>query len=155
MNKKKIDKPAVSKGLSAPNWVQTERDTHISWANLIGREPKAAMIAHHLVAIANKENAVVISQGNLAEVCGVSLNTLKRGLDVLKNENWIQVVSLSGGMSVKAYVLNSRVSWSDKRENLPTAIFTATVYTREADQSESDRVNSKDLRKIPLITDMA
>ena len=91
-------------------WVQTERAAHEAWAGIIGRKPKAAQLLHLLVANMGRDGAVVTSQATLATLMGVSINTVKRSLTVLGDENWVDIVRVGserGG--VNAYVVNRRV----------------------------------------------
>ena len=61
-----------------PNqFVQTERKAHEAWADLIARKPKAAALAHHLVANMGSFNAVVVSQGLLAKLMNCSVRTVQ------------------------------------------------------------------------------
>jgi hypothetical protein len=95
-----------------------------------------------------KENAVVIPQKLLGKLLGVSDRTVRTGVQLLVAERWIQVVKLNGPGTVNAYVINSSVVWGDKRENLHTASFRATVVTDAADQYSLEHVH---LRKIPML----
>jgi len=84
-------------------WVQTERKAHEAWALLIGSKPKAAQLMHLLVANMDRRGAVVVSQKVLTEMMGCSLNTVKRSLKALKDDNWLEVAGLA--LSVGALML--------------------------------------------------
>lgn len=131
-------------------WVQTERKAHEEWAKLIRSSPRAAELLHLLVGNMNKHSAVVISQSVLAELMGVSKDTVKRAVAVLKAGNWVDVVRVGserGG--VNAYVVNRRVAWADKRENQVFASFDARIVVS---RDEQDKVlNSETLKTLPYV----
>lgn len=131
-------------------WVQTERKAHEAWAALIGKQPKAAQLLHLLVANMDKRGAVIVSQKVLAEMMGVHRNTVRTAIQALESDNWIESVrvgSEKGG--VKAYVINRRVAWADKRENQRFAIFDARVIASSSEQ-DFDVLGSRDsLRQLP------
>ena len=118
-------------GFEKDTWVQTEKATHEAWASLIATDPKAAQLIHILVALADKNNAVMVSRSILAERAGMGLSTVKRALEVLTRNNWIQALTVGSKTDVKVYVINSRVSWSTARSKLPQAEFTATIILSE------------------------
>lgn len=131
-------------------WVQTERAAHEAWAGLIARKPRAAMLLHHFVALMGERNAVVISQKTLAKMLGVTDRTVRSALTDLVAERWISVVKLNGPGTVSAYVVNDRVAWGERRNNLPLSVFSATVVADPEDQEES-LLGHGELRRIPSL----
>jgi len=132
------------------SWVQTERAAHEAWAKLSVKKPLAAGVMHVLIARMGPHNALVISQKTLAAVLGVTDRSVRSAIAHLIEERWLQVVRLNGPGTVAAYVVNSVVAWSQKRENLHLAAFTATVVACADDQKEST-LEHRQLRKIPMI----
>ncbi len=133
-------------------WVQTERKAHEAWAALIGSKPKAAQLMHLLVANMDKKGAVVVSQKVLADMMGVSLNTIKRSLKVLSDGNWVDVVRVGserGG--VNAYLVNRRVAWADKRENQKYAAFDARIIVSVDEQEQATLESKGPLQQLPRI----
>jgi DNA-binding transcriptional MocR family regulator len=134
-------------------WVQTERKAHEAWAILIGSKPKAAQLMHLLVANMDKRGAVVVSQKVLMEMMGCSLNTIKRSLKVLTDDNWLDVARIGserGG--VNAYLINRRVAWADKRENQRYAAFDARIILSASEQTLETLEHSKPkLRQLPQL----
>lgn len=149
----KKTKPAEL-GLPAPanagSWVQTDRKAHEAWAGLISRKPRAAELLHHLVAQMGQQNAVVVSQKVLAQIMGKSLDTVQRALRVLEDERWIQIVKMNGPGTVAAYVVNDRVAWAQRRDQLHLSVFSATVIADLADQ-EPKALDSSALKRIPVL----
>lgn len=142
-----MSQPSSGRG----TWVQTERAAHEAWANLCSKQPRAAALLHTLVANMDRRGALVISQSALAELMGCSVATLKRAISALKAGRWIQTIRIGserGG--ALAYVVNSRVAWGDKRENLRFARFDAVVYASATEQTE-DAIDGPELRQIPSL----
>lgn len=134
--------PAASRS----TWVQTERSAHEAWGQLISRSPRAAQLMHHLVAHMDQSAAVVASFATLAGICGYSVATVRRAIDDLRTDQWIEVVQIGGKGGANAYLVNSRVAWAASRDMLPMAAFTATVLASRAEQVGVDTVP---LRRIP------
>lgn len=133
-------------------WVQTERKAHESWALLIRENPKAAELLHLLVANMDKRGAIVISQKVLAEMMSVHRNTVGKAIKALTADNWIDAVrvgSEKGG--VKAYLVNRRVAWADKRENQKFAAFDARVIVSADEQEQHTLENKNPLRQLPRL----
>lgn len=131
-------------------WVQTERKAHEEWAALIGKKPKAAQLLHLLVANMDKRGAVIVSQKVLAEMMGVHRNTVTTAVQVLESGNWIDSVRIGsekGG--VKAYMINRRVAWADKRENQRYAAFDARVIASSTEQDFNVLEAREPLRQLP------
>ena len=133
--------------MSYGTWVQTERKAHESWDLLISKNPLAARLMHRLVAQMNHRSAVVVSQKTLSEMLGVHRNTIGRAVKVLVDDQWIETVKIGGDNGgVKAYVVNRRVAWADKRENQKFASFDARVIVSREEHPENDL---PPLRQLP------
>lgn len=130
-------------------WVQTERKTHEAWAQLIIRKPRAAALAHHLVAQMGHQNAVVIPQSVLAKLMGCSTDTVQRAVRDLVAERWISVVRLGRGKEA-AYVINDRVAWGQPRDQLSLSVFSAAVVADFTDQ-DTALLGHGELRRIPTL----
>jgi len=138
------------------NWVQTEREAHEAWAQLIARAPKAAAVMHLLTARVGENNAVVISHRTLAGLLGVkSLTTVKAALATLADDRWIEIRQIGDRGTVNAYVLNDRVVWSGKRDNIRHSLFSATVVVSSDEQPDADQLGHQTpLRRLPRIGEM-
>jgi len=131
------------------DWVQVERKSSEAWASLCLRRPAAASLLHHLVANMGPQNAVVIPQRVLSQLIGRSIDTVQRAIQTLVAERWIQVVRLGKGKEA-AYVINDRVAWSQRRDQLHLSTFSATVVADLSDQDEAS-LGHGDLRRLPTI----
>ena len=127
----------------------TERAAHEAWARLIARKPRAAQLAHHLVASMGHQNAVVVSQAVLAKMMGCSVETVKRAVRDLVAERWVSVVRIGKGKE-SAYIVNDRVAWGQPRDQLRLSVFSATVIA-DFDDQEDGLLGSGEMRKIPTL----
>lgn len=105
-------------------------------------------MAHFLVAHMERTGAVVASYATLAKITGMSVATVRRALDDLKADRWIEVVQIGGKGGANAYVINSRVAWALGRDKLHMAAFTARVI---ADAEEQPQLDDTPLRRIPTL----
>ena len=153
--RKELMKPELSK-VGSPGlveskrvtWVQTERATHEAWGMLTTRSPRAAAMAHYLVANMEQSGAVIASYATLAKITGMSVATVRRAIDDLKSDRWIEIVQIGGKGGANAFVINSRVAWAQGRDKLHLSTFTARVI---ADRDEQPHVDDTPLRRIPTL----
>lgn len=148
--------PPVSPGLARPHgtWVQTDRAAHEAWAQFLALKgaTAASRVLHVLIARMGERNAVVISQGALAEELQVDPRTIRRAIAMLRDHKWVQTVSLGGAKSgVQAYIVNSRVAWQGARDGIRHSIFDARVYATEAEQEPGAVEAQDDLRPLPAL----
>lgn len=146
-DKNRVGSPSLADSKQV-TWVQTERATHEAWGRLTTRSPRAAAMAHFLVAHMERTGAVVASYATLAKITGMSVATVRRALDDLKADRWIEVVQIGGKGGANAYVINSRVAWALGRDKLHMAAFTARVI---ADAEEQPQLDDTPLRRIPTL----
>jgi len=135
-------------------WVQTERAAHEAFAALIGKSPLAAKIMHTLVSRVADHNAVVISQGVLAELVGATRRGVQKALEILERDRWIEIRQVGDRATVNAYVVNDRVAWFGDREGRRYSLFSATVIVSSQEQADADTLDDphrKPLRKLPMI----
>lgn len=129
-------------------WVQTERMTHEAWGRLCVRSPRASALMHYLVAQMTRSDAVIASWATLADISGLSVATVRRAISDLRADNWIEVVQIGGKGGANAIVINSRVGWTQDREKLKYAHFSASVIARSDEQLAID---VGPLRSIPIM----
>lgn len=133
-------------------FIQTERATHEAWGKLTMRKPAAAALMHVLVSNVGQDNAVTASYNTLAELVGCSPMTIRRAIDVLRDERWIEVVQIGGSGSANSYVLNSKVAWHEKRDKLRFAKFSSTILASASEQPDRDKLTERaSLRRIPSV----
>lgn len=129
------------------HFVQTDRATHEAWAKFSVKRPSASGVLHLLVANVGRNNAVIISQKTIAKVLGISDRTVRTALSDLEAGNWLQIVKIGAGREA-AYVINDRVAWADKRDNLRISRFTAEVIADFDDQSP-EALTAGPLHRLP------
>jgi Helix-turn-helix domain len=117
-------------------WVQTERAAHERWSILAVENPRAAALLHVIVAKMGRHNALVASQETLAAIAKCSARTVRRSLQVLKEEDWIDVRQIGPSGTVNAYIVNDRVAWSGNREGIRYSLFSAAVLVSDAEQPD-------------------
>jgi hypothetical protein len=142
-----IGKAAVPK---RQEFVQIERAALHEWARWVMKHQRAASVLGHMVALMDKQAAVVISHKTLGKLCGCSQPTIKRALAELEKGNWIQVVRIGQTGSVNGYVVNAKLAWCDLRDNLKMALFSARIVADAEDQTEQT-LSAKKLRRVPML----
>lgn len=130
-------------------FVQTDRASHEAWAQLTARKPSASAVLHLLSASIGNQNAVVVSQKTMAKILGLTDRTIRNAITDLEAGNWLQVVRIGAGREC-AYILNDRVAWADKRDNLRLSRFSAEVIADADDQSEVT-LSEAELRRLPRL----
>lgn len=130
-------------------WVQTDRKTHEAWGRFTITKPAASAVMHTLCAMVGEGNAVVVSQAVLAKALGITDRTVRTAVKVLEEGNWLQIVRIGRGKEC-VYVINDRVVWGEKRQNLRLSRFSATVIADYEDQ-EQKSLSSTPLQQLPSI----
>jgi DNA-binding transcriptional MocR family regulator len=119
---------------------------------MIARKPKAAMLAHYLAANVGEHNAVVASHKTLAQLLDIHPTTVKRAIADLVAENWVEVRQIGLTGTACAYVLNHRVAWAGKRDNIRYALFSANVIVASDEQPDRGELGEQQpLRKLPRL----
>lgn len=132
-------------------WVQTDRSGHEAFTHLVMKKPRAAAVMHMLIAKMGENNAVVISQKNLARICGCHVNTVIKALKDLEADRWIEVVQVGGTGTINAYVVNDRIAWYGPRDKIRHSLFSATVVVAEDDQPALTDEQKPSLRQFPRL----
>lgn len=134
------------------NWVQTDRSSHEAWAALTRKSPLAAQVMHLLAARVGDHNAVVISQGTLAQLAGASRRGVQNAISILERERWIELRQIGDRGTVNAHVINDRVVWSGSRDGLRTSLFSAVVVVSDTEQPDREDLGSQQpLRQVPRL----
>lgn len=119
-------------------WAQVSLEAMGHLADLMDRNHNAAKLIlklmRHMDDSGTGGGVVLMSRQTIAEILNCSLPTVDRTLKVLYTEGWVQRIRVGGA---SALAINSRVAWTNKREKLAYAIFTATVI---ASRSEQDAI---------------
>ena len=136
----------------AGTWVQTERAAHEAWIGLIDRSPLAAKIMHLFANRVGDKNAVVISQGTIAQLLKAHRRSVNRAIALLEQDRWIEVRQIGVNATVNAYVLNDRAVWHGSRDGIRYALFSAAVVVGADEQPDAEDLGRQPpLRKLPMI----
>ena len=134
------------------HFVQTDRAAHEAWGRLAVKSPAAGALLHVLVANVGEQNAIVASHKILAKLMGSSPATVKRALKTLEAGNWVEVVQIGASGTVNAYVLNSRVAWTEGRDKLRYSRLQAEVLVAEDEQPSGALSAAKEeLHRLPRL----
>lgn len=134
------------------SWVQVERAALERWSRLGMENPRAASVMMTLVHHMGRNNAVVVSQKTLAELCSCSRATLQRALDILRSGNWIDVRQIGPTGTANAYIVNRRVAWSGARAGQRYALFDAAVVVSATEQPDAETLDDlPPLESIPAM----
>ena len=145
-------KSDISNSQSNYNFVQLSRGYLVQMRKLARKSPLAHEVLYYLVEhMGRTTNAVVCSYQTLCEVTNSSRSSIGRAIKLLKDENWIDTVSIG---NAKAYCVNEKVFWQASKNQRKYAIFSATVIASETEQ-ENDFQNKikKKLTYVPIIDD--
>lgn len=132
------------------NFVQLSKG-YIRQMGLLGRK---SAVAHELLMyfvdnMGRGTNAVIVSYNTLMEITGCTKATISRCINILKNDNWIDVVKVGGSY---AYCVNARAYWQATRGEKRYAIFNATVIASEHEQASSYPEKAKEkLIYVPIV----
>lgn len=127
-------------------WLQFEKKAVNELQKLAMKSPASMGTLMYMVNHMSRSNALVVSQGAIAEGIGASRETVNKAIRYLVQHNFVQVIK-AGGASV--YVVNSRVAWQGER-GARYAAFGADVVAIEAEQS-GDLDNMTPLKGVPKL----
>ena len=85
---------------------------------------------------------------------GSSTSTVKRALRVLEEGNWIEIAQIGQSGTVNAYVVNSRVAWTEPRDQLRYARLKADVLLSSDEQPKPVAMDKQPLHQLPRIGEM-
>lgn len=145
-----MNEPVKSAVPRRQTFVQTQREAHLQWGKLAVKKPAAAAVLHQLVALMDRKNAIGISHSVLAKLVGINERSVRRSIDYLIENRWVQAVRLGKRGTVNVYVVNSRVAWADRRDNLKLAVFDARIVA-DADDQDAITLEPRDMKVVPII----
>jgi len=132
----------------AGDFVQFTRGYLKETRELAKKSLPAFMIFNFLTERMTRQNAIVVSHNTLMEILELSKSSVIRGVKVLQEGNWVQVVKI--GQS-NGYLVNSRVVWRS-HQSKRYGYFGADVIVSEAEQSQTvESLESQPLKHIPNV----
>jgi len=135
-------------------WVQTERAAHEAWAQFLSLRGAlaASRVMHLMIARMGENNAVIISQKTIASLLSCDVRTVRRAISMLRDNRWIEVRQIGDRGTVNAYVINDRVAWTGKRDDIRYSLFSAAVVLSDQEQPDRDELGQQEpLRRLPSL----
>jgi len=107
---------------------------------------------HLMIARMGENNAVIISQKTIASLLSCDVRTVRRAISMLRDNRWIEVRQIGDRGTVNAYVINDRVAWTGKRDDIRYSLFSAAVVLSDQEQPDRDELGQQEpLRRLPSL----
>jgi DNA-binding transcriptional ArsR family regulator len=144
-NQDKKEKEARERAKKSPfkNFVQVNKEYYKAEDWLMSKSPIAYRIFKFLINGMDDYNAVICSYKVLQENFGVSQDTVRRAIKILKEKKYIDVYK-SGTSNV--YAINKQIVWNSWGTNYDIAKFGANIILSESEQEESVKAQIKAIR---------
>ena len=114
-------------------WTQLNNEHTKDLMTLAVKYPRAHAVLYFLVDQMDNKNAIIVSINTLAELMGVSRQTISNSIKILKDTNFIDVHK-SGSSNV--YSVNNSVFWKSHQKNRKYAKFSANVIISSEEQDK-------------------
>lgn len=144
-NQDKKEKEARERAKKSPfkNFVQVNKDYYKAEDWLMSKSPIAYRIFKFLINGMDDYNAVICSYKVLQENFGVSQDTVRRAIKILKEKKYIDVYK-SGTSNV--YAINKNIVWNSWGTNYDYAKFGANIIISESEQEKSVQAKIKAIK---------
>lgn len=134
------------------SWVQQNLDKKMANAmiDLALKNKNAVAILQFFITEMGTNNALVMSQQAIADVLGVTRQTVSTAIKLLEKRNFIQIYK-SGGANV--YAVNHDLFWKTSRHNITkskfmstdaTIIFSEKEYLKNVEKNTLKMVDNKE-----------
>ena len=130
-DKKEKEEREKAKKSPYDNWVQVNKDAYKAEDWLMSKSPIAYRIFKFLINNMDGYNAVVCSYQVLQEYFGISQDTVRRAIKLLKEKKYVDVHK-SGTSNV--YTVNKQIAWNSWGNNFKYAKFGANIIISENEQ---------------------
>ncbi len=131
------------------NWAQYNLEHTMELMSLTAKAPKARMILDFLTQQMDTQNAVICSYRVLEEVIGVSSETIRKNLKILRDGGFIATFK-SGTSNV--YAVNDSIYWKSYGKNIWQSKFPANVILSlsEQDKETQQKVMKEKLTAVNM-----
>ena len=131
------------------NFIQVNKDYYKAEDWLMSKSPIAYRIFKFLINGMDDYNAVICSYKVLQENFGISQDTVRRAIKILKEKKYIDVYK-SGTSNV--YVINKNIVWSSWGTNFKYAKFGANIILSESEQEnlKNKKIKTNKLNQISI-----
>lgn len=131
------------------DFVQLQKRAMKEFRRLIKLSPVAAELMFLLGEKMNRQNALMCSFITLSEITGLSRSTLSKAINLLKDEQWIQVIKIG---TANAYLVNNSIFWQDTADKkYRHGQFAATIIASQSEQDISENWKNVTLRQFPFL----
>lgn len=115
------------------NFVQLYIDKLDLIMEMMGENPTATKVFTWLLKHMDKRNALVVSQGALAEGLGVTTRTIQYAIVYLREKKAVEIFK-SGNTNI--YAVNAQIAWKAEANGKKYALFDAAVYIADSEQDK-------------------
>lgn len=135
----------------SPPFVQHFLAACEQYEQLCFKHPTAAGLLIFFVRHMNKTNSLCVSYRTMEELTGVSRSSLSKGVKILRDNNWIEVITVG---NVPTYTVNSRAFWKNSEGARQYASFTATILASSGEQAVKVK-KAPNLMAMPTVVQAA
>lgn len=129
-------------------FVQVSKMYIAEMKDLARHAPAAHNVLWTLIQEMNKQNSIMISVPSIAKLTGMSTATVKRGIALLREQQWMEVLKVG---TSNVYRVNASVVWQDRADG-KWAAFDTRVVANWDEQDEITKANPQvRTRHIPLV----
>lgn len=133
-------------------WTQLNNEHTKDLITLAVKYPRAHAVLYFLVDQMDNKNAIIVSINTIAEIMGVSRQTISNAIKILKDTNFIDIHKT--GTSY-VYSVNNSVFWKSYQKNREYAKFSAKVIisSNEQDEDTKKKIKTQTTKTISLFDD--
>lgn len=138
--KKEEARRRKNEGSPFSKWTQLNNEHTKDLMTLAVKYPRAHAVLYFLVDQMDNKNAVIVSINTMAELMGVSRQTISNSIKILKDTNFIDIHKTGHSY---VYSINNSVFWKSYQKNREYAKFSAKVIISSEEQEEPIKQNIK------------
>ncbi|MCE3602750.1 helix-turn-helix domain-containing protein [Massilia sp. P8910] len=138
----------VKHGAINSNFVQVSKVYIDEMKELARNAPSAHTVLWTLIQEMNKQNSIMISVPSLAKLLGMSPATIKRGIQLLRDQQWIEVLKIG---TSNVYRVNASVVWQNRADTKWAAFDARLVVNWDEQDEATKRAPRVNTRHIPLV----
>jgi len=131
------------------NFVQVNKDYYKAEDWLMAKSPIAYRIFKFLINNIDNYNAVICSYKVIQETFGISQDTIRRAIKLLKDKQYIDIYK-TGTSNV--YAVNKNIVWNSWGTNYQYAKFAANIVLSESEQEITIQTKIKAIKHRELTT---
>lgn len=138
----------VKHGAVNSNFVQVSKVYIAEMKELARNAPSAHTVLWTLVQEMNKQNSIMISVPSLAKLTNMSPATIKRAIQLLRDQLWVEVLKIG---TSNVYRVNASVVWQDRADSKWAAFDARLVVNFDEQDEKTKRTPRISTKHIPLV----